>query len=291
MVGAQRAAVPGSSAGAVTGVAWRDFSPTHPTARGTVEPDEDGLPGLHLSLLNSTGSSVSSTTTDAHGAFRFDNVSGGGYHGAGGLRQLRQRLHRGLLARDAVADAHERARPDGAGIAQRSPHGHGMIIAYLWIWAGFAMVIIAAGLAAIDRAVLEAARIDGATELQTFRRVTMPMLAPVLVVVFVTMVINVLKIFDIVINMAPGSSQRDANTLALSIYNDGFTRHRDTGLASAIAVDPVRARGPGDAVEPEEASRMTEQAVAVAARRIATPAAPPDGVCALASCAEHRASR
>jgi alpha-glucoside transport system permease protein len=111
-----------------------------------------------------------------------------------------------------------------------------MIVAYLWIWAGFAMVILAAGLAAVDRAVLEAARIDGASELQTFRRVTMPLLAPVLTVVFVTMVINVLKIFDIVINMAPGSSQQQANTLALSIYNDGFTSGIHTGLASAIAV-------------------------------------------------------
>ena len=74
-----------------------------------------------------------------------------------------------------------------------------MIIAYIWIWAGFSMVVIAAGLAAIPRDVLEAARTDGASEWQVFRRVTVPLLAPVLTVVFITMLINVLKVFDIVL--------------------------------------------------------------------------------------------
>ena len=58
-----------------------------------------------------------------------------------------------------------------------------LLIAYIWIWAGFAMVVIGAGLAAMPREVLEAARTDGATEWQVFRRVTVPLLAPVLSVV------------------------------------------------------------------------------------------------------------
>ena len=77
------------------------------------------------------------------------------------------------------------------------------MIAYIWVWAGFAMVVIAAGLAAIPRDVLEAARTDGASEWQVFRRVTAPLLAPVLSVVFITMLINVLKVFDIVIRSRP----------------------------------------------------------------------------------------
>jgi alpha-glucoside transport system permease protein len=56
------------------------------------------------------------------------------------------------------------------------------------------------------------------------------------VVVFVTMLINALKLFDIIINMAPGSSQGEANTLALAMYNYGFTPPGDFGLASALAV-------------------------------------------------------
>ena len=87
------------------------------------------------------------------------------------------------------------------------------MIAYIWVWAGFAMVVIAAGLAAIPRDTLEAARTDGASEWQVFRRVTVPLLAPVLSVVFITMVINVLKVFDIVLSVAPesvaGGRERD----------------------------------------------------------------------------------
>jgi alpha-glucoside transport system permease protein len=97
------------------------------------------------------------------------------------------------------------------------------------------MVVIAAGLAAIPRDVLEAARTDGGTEWQVFRRVTVPLLAPVLTVVFITMLINVLKVFDIVIALAPGSVQDDATVLALSMWRQAFTAN-DFGLGSAIAV-------------------------------------------------------
>ncbi len=66
----------------------------------------------------------------------------------------------------------------------------------------------------MPRDVLEAARTDGASEWQVFRRVTVPLLAPVLSVVFVTMIINVLKVFDIVLSLAPESSQASANVIA-----------------------------------------------------------------------------
>src|SRR6202007_1101497 len=98
-----------------------------------------------------------------------------------------------------------------------------LIIAYIWIWAGFAMVVSGAGLAAMPREVLEAARTDGASEFQVFRRVTVPLLAPVLSVVFVTMIINVLKVFDLVISLAPESTQADANVIALAIWRTAFT--------------------------------------------------------------------
>ena len=92
------------------------------------------------------------------------------------------------------------------------------------------MVVIAAGLASMPRDVLEAARTDGATELQVFRRVTVPLLAPVLSVVFVTMIINVLKVFDIVIALAPESTQPNATVIALAMWRTAFSgvrlRHR-----------------------------------------------------------------
>ena len=110
------------------------------------------------------------------------------------------------------------------------------MIAYIWVWAGFSMVVIAAGLAAIPRDTLEAARTDGATEWQVFRRVTVPLLAPVLSVVFITMLINVLKVFDIILSVAPGSVQDDANVVALAMWRTSFGGVNDFGLGSAIAV-------------------------------------------------------
>ncbi len=139
-----------------------------------------------------------------------------------------------------------------------------LLIAYIWIWAGFSMVVIAAGLSAMPRDVLEAARTDGASEWQVFRRVTVPLLAPVLSVVFITMIINVLKVFDLVITLAPGSSQNAANVIALAMWRTVLRRcqrlrHRlgDRGL-------PVRARDPGAAAQHQalqERELMAEVAV------------------------------
>jgi len=236
LLDARAAAVPHPSGRAVSGLVWRDFSPSHPNVTGRVFPDEDGLPNLRLALTGADGTTVATTTTDSHGAFRFTDVPNGAYR----VRIVPSNFRSGFTGLFWLGT---RSLTPTAGLSQTAQSllslplvDVAMIIAYLWIWAGFAMVVIGAGLAALNREVLEAARIDGATEWQTFRRVTMPMLAPVLGVVFVTMIINVLKVFDIILNMAPGSSQGDANTLALAIYNDGFTGGIHSGLASAIAV-------------------------------------------------------
>jgi alpha-glucoside transport system permease protein len=112
-----------------------------------------------------------------------------------------------------------------------------IISAWIWITTGFAMTFIAAGLAAIPRDALEAARVDGATEWQVFRRVTVPLLGPVLLVVFVTLIINVLKVFELVFVIPPGSTQADANVLALQMWQVSFeSGGGDLGLGSAIGV-------------------------------------------------------
>ena len=111
------------------------------------------------------------------------------------------------------------------------------MFAYIWIWAGFSMVVIAAGLAAIPRDTLEAARTDGATEWQVFRRShSAAARARALSVVFITMLINVFKVFDIVIALAPGSVQDDANVIALDMWRTSFGGISDFGYGSAIAV-------------------------------------------------------
>ena len=213
--GAEQAVVPEPLQGGITGVVWRDFKPGGGTP-GEVESDELGLPGVVVELTSSGGDTLT-TETEANGSFRFEDLEAGSYEVGIGPATFAQPFNGvSWLGESLVTPA--------------------MIIAYLWIWAGFAMVVIAAGLSAIPRDVLEAARTDGATEWQVFRRVTAPLLAPVLTVVFITMLINVLKIFDIVISIAPGSVQDDATVLALSMWRTAFGGQNDFGVGSAIAV-------------------------------------------------------
>jgi alpha-glucoside transport system permease protein len=202
--------------GGINGVVWRDFSPGGGTP-GEVEPGELGIPGVTVELRNAMGDKIDSVSTETNGTFAFDEVDPGNYRVAIGSKTF--------------------AKPfEGVSWLGEKLITPAIMFAYIWIWAGFAMVVIAAGLAAIPRDTLEAARTDGATEWQVFRRVTVPLLAPVLSVVFITMLINVLKVFDIVIALAPGSVQDDANVIALDMWRTSFGGISDFGYGSAIAV-------------------------------------------------------
>jgi alpha-glucoside transport system permease protein len=213
---AAQAVDPKPVANGITGVVWRDFKPGGGKT-GVVEKGELGLPGVTVELKDASGKKVDSLKTADDGTFTFQNVKTGEYRAAIGPKTF--------------------AKPFGGvawlGTKLITP---ALIIAYTWVWAGFAMVVIAAGLASIPRDVLEAARTDGATEWQVFRRVTVPLLAPVLSVVFITMLINVLKVFDIVLSVAPGSSQAAANVIALAMWRTSFGGVNDYGLGAAIAV-------------------------------------------------------
>jgi alpha-glucoside transport system permease protein len=212
---AEQAVVPEALAGGITGVVWRDFKPGGGTP-GKLEEGELGLPGVTVVLGDSAGAKVGSTTTADDGGFRFDGLKSGTYKAGVGAATFRQPF-------------------GGVGWLGSSLITPSIIIAYIWVWAGFAMVVIAAGLAAIPRDVLEAARTDGGSEWQVFRRVTVPLLAPVLSVVFITMIINVLKVFDVVLSVAPESTQSDANVIALAMWRTAFTEQK-FGLGAAAAV-------------------------------------------------------
>jgi alpha-glucoside transport system permease protein len=108
-----------------------------------------------------------------------------------------------------------------------------LIGAGIWMWTGFALVVISAGLKGIPTEILEAARVDGATEYQIFWRIILPMLRSVLVVVTVTMLINALKIFDLVYVMTFGNYNTDV--IATRMFREMFV-FGDFGRASAIAV-------------------------------------------------------
>ncbi len=108
-----------------------------------------------------------------------------------------------------------------------------LIIVMTWMWSGFAMVIISAALKGINPELLEAARVDGATELQVFRGIIFPLLVPTLAVVSTTMIITALKAFDIVYTMTGGQLQ--TNVIANFMYQQMF-QVGNFGRASAVAV-------------------------------------------------------
>ena len=200
----------------VAGVVFRDFRPGGGGQRGQVDQDELGLPGMKVELRAPDGRVVKAALTAKDGSFRIDGVGGGTYTlglGAASFRPPFEGVR--WLGRTLITPA--------------------ILVAYIWIWAGFAMMVLAAGLAALPREVLEAARVDGAGEWQTFRRVTVPLLAPEMGVVFITLVIYVLKVFDIVLVVAPESVQDDANVIALEMWQTSFGA-RNQGLGSAVAV-------------------------------------------------------
>jgi alpha-glucoside transport system permease protein len=103
----------------------------------------------------------------------------------------------------------------------------------IWVWTGFCMVILSAGLKGIPLQILEAARIDGASEWRIFWRILLPMMRTTILVVATTMVIIVLKVFDIVYVMTNGNLGTEV--IANRMYKEMFN-YRHFGRASAIAV-------------------------------------------------------
>lgn len=108
-----------------------------------------------------------------------------------------------------------------------------LMIMFLWTQIGFSMVLISAAIKSVPMETLEAARIDGANEWQTFRRVVVPQIRPTIITVFVTVMITVLKLFDIIYVMTDG--QFDTNVIGVQFYNELFT-NQDDGRAAAIVV-------------------------------------------------------
>ena len=199
----------------ISGTVWRDFRPGGGTP-GKIERLEVGLPGATIDLKDANGKKLESVKAGDDGTFAFEDVAPGTYHVA--------------VSSQTFAEPFKGVNWLGESLITPA-----IMFSYIWVTAGFAMVIIGAGLSAIPRDVLEAARTDGATELQVFRRVTVPLLAPVLTVVFVTQIIGVLKIFDLILSIAPGSSQDDAATLAFVMWQKSFSGQNLFGLGSAIS--------------------------------------------------------
>lgn len=108
-----------------------------------------------------------------------------------------------------------------------------LIVVMIWLSAGFAMVILSAAIKGVPIELLEAARIDGASEWSTFTRIVLPSIRGSMITVFTTIAIAVLKVFDIVYVTTNGNF--DSDVIANRMFNEMF-RFRNFGFATALSV-------------------------------------------------------
>ena len=108
-----------------------------------------------------------------------------------------------------------------------------LIVIVVWLQAGFSMVLFSAALKGIPDELLEASRIDGATEIQIFFKIMIPYIQGTIIAVWTTVVIFTLKIFDVVWVMTGG--QFGTHVIATQFYRQSFT-NRNSGYGSAIAI-------------------------------------------------------
>jgi alpha-glucoside transport system permease protein len=108
-----------------------------------------------------------------------------------------------------------------------------LILVMIWLQAGYAMVLFSAAIKGIPADILEAARVDGANEVQVFFQIMIPSIRGTIITVGTTVVIFTLKIFDVVQVMTGG--QFDTQVIATQFYREYFTA-RNSGFATAIAI-------------------------------------------------------
>ena len=201
----------------IAGTVWLDFVAGGGGTPATIGDGKKGMPGIQVDARDSSNAVVATTHTADDGTYQLAGLASGSYTVS--------------LPASNFAAPYAGVSWLGPGLVTAV-----VILSYIWIWAGFAMVMIASGLSAMDRSLQEAARMDGANEWQVFRRITAPLLSPVLIVVFVTLIINVLKIFDLVYVIPPPSSLPDATVIAVQMWTVSFGGGNNQGLGSALSV-------------------------------------------------------
>jgi len=108
-----------------------------------------------------------------------------------------------------------------------------LIVIVIWLQSGYSMVLFSAALKGIPGEIIEAAQVDGATEVQVFFRIMIPYIMGTIITVWTTVVIFTLKIFDVVYVMTGG--QFGTHVIATQFYRQSFTA-RNSGVGSAIAI-------------------------------------------------------
>jgi raffinose/stachyose/melibiose transport system permease protein len=120
-------------------------------------------------------------------------------------------------------------------LADRSLAMYAILVVIVWKYFGFHMMLFIAGLQSIDQAYYEAAEVDGATRLQKFRAITLPLLAPTIRLSVFFSVIGSMQLFDLVMPMTGGGPSNSTQTMVTFLYNFGITRTR-VGFGSAVGV-------------------------------------------------------
>ena len=110
-----------------------------------------------------------------------------------------------------------------------------IIIAITWRWTGYNMVFYLSGLQGIDDSIYEAADIDGATSVQKFFRITLPMLKPIILFTTINFTIGTLQLFDEPMNITQGGPANATITISQYIYNILFKYSPDFGYAAAVS--------------------------------------------------------
>ena len=110
-----------------------------------------------------------------------------------------------------------------------------LIAAAVWIWTGLAVVVLSAAYKALDRDLLAAARVDGATVWQTFRHVSLPLLRGPIAFVAMALVMNGLKVVELVLVMTAGGPRGASRVIGFTVYWELFNNGR-VGYGSAVAV-------------------------------------------------------
>jgi raffinose/stachyose/melibiose transport system permease protein len=105
----------------------------------------------------------------------------------------------------------------------------------VWKYFGFHMMLYVAGLQGIDRSLLEAAEMDGASALQRFRYIILPLLGPMIRLSIFFSIIGALQLFDVVVPLTGGGPFDTTNTMVSFLYYFGITRMR-VGFGSAVGV-------------------------------------------------------
>ncbi|MFC6465315.1 carbohydrate ABC transporter permease [Marinilactibacillus sp. GCM10026970] len=114
-----------------------------------------------------------------------------------------------------------------------------IVLAITWRWTGYNMIFYLSALQNVDPSIYEAARIDGASSIQQFFKITIPMLRPVILFTSITSTIGTLQLFDEPMNLTGGGPGNATTTISQYIYNLSFQYTPNFGYAAAVSYSIV----------------------------------------------------